>query len=741
MHHLVAQLTIEEKVTLLSGASLWNTPAVERLGIPASLLTDGPHGVRLQLDFGDHLGFNQSEPATAFPTAAATGSTWNPSLLQEMGEALGRESRSFGVDVLLGPGVNIKRSPLCGRNFEYFSEDPLLAGALGAAWVQGLQSQGVGASVKHFAANNQETERMRVSAEVDERTLREIYLPAFEHIVKTAQPATIMASYNRLNGVYVTENHWLLEEVLRDDWGFEGYVVSDWGAVSNPPKAVAGGTDLAMPAADGHADEVLAAVKNGELDESVVDRAVSRLLTVLDRLRAAQQAQESFDRAKHHELARRIAAESTVLLVNRKQVLPLDVQDGGTLAVIGEFARSPRFQGAGSSHIVPTQVDNALDAVKAATSREVVFSAGFLLDGTEDDALLAEAVETARNAANVVLFLGLPDRDESEGFDRTHIDLPAVQLALLQALTAVRDDVVIVLSNGSVVDLSPAIGKVGAILETWLGGQAGGSATADVLFGTAEPGGRLAETIPLSLADNPAHVNWPGTPQKVHYGERIYVGYRWYDATERNVAFPFGFGLSYTTFEISDVVVAVADPAAAKAVVSAVVTNTGDRDGSEVVQIYVGDPKASVDRPVRELKAFAKVHLAPGEKRTLTFELGERDFAFWSPKGWLVEPGEFTIDVATSSRDFAAHEVITLEVPSVVPDLDADSTLGDWLEHPTGAAVLHEHMANQDAPTTAAMFADEHMRTMVASMPLRALLSFGSSVDSKAVVADLLAQV
>ncbi|GAB6902355.1 glycoside hydrolase family 3 C-terminal domain-containing protein [Kineosporia succinea] len=739
MHHLVAQLTLEEKAALLSGASVWKTAAIERLGVEPALLSDGPHGLRFQEETGDHLGLNHSEPATAFPTAAATGSTWDPELLHEMGEALGRESRAFGVDVLLGPGVNIKRSPLCGRNFEYFSEDPVLAGELGAAWVNGVQSQGVGASLKHFAANNQETERMRVSAEVDERTLREIYLPAFEHTVKTANPATIMASYNKINGTYVTENTWLLEDVLRGEWGFKGYVVSDWGAVGNPARGVAGGTDLTMPAAGGHAEEVLEAVKAGDLDEAVLDRAVSRLLTVHDRLRAAQKPGVTVDHAAHHELARRVAAASSVLLANNG-VLPLSATEGGAIAVIGEFARTPRFQGAGSSHIIPTQLERALDRIRAAAQREVTFSAGFRLDGTVDEALIAEAVAAAKAAGTVVLFLGLSDKEESEGFDREHLDLPPNQLALLEALAEVRDDVVVVLSNGSVVDLTPAIGRTGAILETWLGGQASGAATADVLFGTAEPGGRLAETVPLRLADNPSYVNWPGTPQQVHYGERIYVGYRWYDRTDKDVAFPFGFGLSYTTFAISDVAVSVADPAQAKAVVTATVTNTGERAGSEVVQVYVGDPSASADRPVRELKAFAKVTLEPGDRTVLTFELSERDFAFWAD-GWTVEPGDFVIEVGTSSRDIAATEIITLDVPVATVVLDTDSTVGDWLKHPQGAALLQEQVSKLGAGFASALFEDEEARVMIESMPLRSLLGFGTGVNGKAVVGELLTRL
>ncbi|MGW9112183.1 beta-glucosidase [Microbacterium sp. NPDC055683] len=741
MHPAVSKLSLDEKLSLLTGDSFWSTASVAHAGVEGAVLTDGPHGVRLQSGSADHLGINDSHPATAFPTAAATGSTWDPALLEEMGEALGRESRALGVDVLLGPGVNIKRSPLCGRNFEYFSEDPLLAGALGAGWVRGIQSQGVGASLKHFAANNQETERMRVSAEVDERTLREIYLPAFERTVTDAQPATVMCSYNRINGTYASEHHWLLTEVLRDEWGYQGYVVSDWGAVSNPAAAVAAGLDLTMPAAGPrHAADVRAALESGALDESVVDLAVSRILTVHDRLRDARGETQPVDVDAHHALARRIAAESAVLLVNEGGVLPLSPAEGGAIAVVGAFAETPRYQGAGSSHIQPTRLDTALEAIRTTASREVRFAAGFRLDGVEDEALRAEAVALAAGAETVVLFLGLPDAEESEGFDRTHIDLPAVQRALVDAVVEVNANVVVVLSNGAVVALDGIAGRVPAILETWLGGQASGSATADILFGAAEPGGRLAETVPLRLADNPAHVNFPGTPKKVVYGERIYVGYRWYDRTEREVAFPFGFGLGYTTFALSDVAVSVADPAVAHAVVEVTVTNTGARAGAEVVQVYVGDVEASVDRPVRELKGFAKVRLAAGASERVRIELDERAFAFWGENGWTVEPGAFTVEVGTSSRDITASAEIELAVPVPESTLDIESTIGDWQRHPKGAGVLESALAGNGG-ASAAIFADPEISRMMESMPLRTVLGFGGDVDGTAAAQQLLAQV
>jgi beta-glucosidase len=676
-HPLIDKLTLEEKASLVSGATFWTTRAVERLGIEAATLTDGPHGVRMQIADAGQLSINNSHPATAFPTAAALGSSWDPELLAEVGRALGAESRGLDVDVLLGPGVNIKRSPLCGRNFEYFSEDPLVAGTLATAWVDGVQSQGVGASLKHYAANNQETDRMRISAEVDERTLREIYFPAFEHTVKQARPATLMCSYNRLNGTYASQNHWLLTDVLRGDWGFEGYVMSDWGAVADPVAAVAAGLDLEMPSSGERGPKAIAeAVRAGTLDETVLDQAVSRILTTHDRLRAAR-AESGFEPQAHHALARRAAAAGSVLLKNPDGVLPLSPDEGGRIAVIGEFARTPRYQGAGSSHINPTRLDDALTAIRAATSREVVFEPGFTFSGASDQALVAAAVEAARSAEVVLAFLGLPDAAESEGFDRAHLNLPSSQLQLLEALRGTGTKIVVVLSNGAVVTLDEVDDAAAAVLEMWLGGQAGGSAAADILFVVTEPEGRLAETVPHRLQDTPAFVNWPGNQGKVVYGERLYVGYRWYDTVGRDVAYPFGHGLGYTTFGYSDAIVTVADPTVAAAVVEVTVTNTGERAGAEVVQVYVADPVAGVDRPQHELRAFTKVRLAAGESRRVRLELDERAFAFWSsqsPKGWRVEPGEFVVEIGASSRDLRHTESITLDVavPPVV--LGAEST-------------------------------------------------------------------
>ncbi|WP_062204957.1 beta-glucosidase [Demequina salsinemoris] len=720
----ISALTLEEKARLVFGADFWTTVAIEDKGIPSAMLTDGPHGLRKQLGGSDHLGINASVPATAFPTAAATGSSWNPELLSRMGAALAVECRVEDVDVLLGPGINMKRSPLGGRNFEYFSEDPLLAGELGAAWINGLQALGVGASVKHYAANSQETDRMRVSAEVDERTLREIYLPAFERVVKKSQPATVMCSYNRINGVRASENHWLLTEVLRDEWGYEGYVVSDWGATWNPAVALTAGLDLTMPST-GKAGPaaVMAAVEDGTLDEAVLDQAVARILAVHERLRADRTAEVAFDVDAHHVLAREVAADSAVLLANEGGLLPL-ANEGGAVAVLGPFATAPRYQGAGSSHVVPTQLDEPLAAIAEATGRDVVHAPAFRLDGEKDDELLSVAVDAASQAEVVVLMLGLPDAVESEGWDRDHILLPRVQLDALAAVHAANPNVVVVLSHGSVVSLEGVIDKAPAILDMWLAGQAGGSALAQILFGQAEPGGRLAETVPWKLEHTPAYVNWPGGDKVVRHGERIYIGYRWYDATDREIAFPFGHGLSYTTFEHELVGIDVPAATQAAATVRVKVTNTGDRSGSDVVQVYVGDPEAAVDRPVRELRAFQKVALAAGESTVVELELDDRAFAYWGTAGWTVEPGEYVVEIGRSSRDIVATRSITLDVPPVVPTLDIDSNFGDWLEHPVGAKVLERITQSGVGDGGTDLFADEDMAGMMLQMPMVKVADF-----------------
>ena len=723
---IIEALTLEEKAMLLSGGGAWETAAVERLGILPAVLTDGPHGVRRQAD-AEHFSLDASKPATCFPTAAALGSSWDAGLLTEVGEALGAESRAAGVAVLLGPGVNIKRTPLCGRNFEYLSEDPVISGQLGAALVRGIQSRGVGASVKHFAANNQETGRMQISAEADERTLREIYLAGFEQVVTTAAPWTVMASYNKINGVHAAQNRWLLTGVLREEWGFDGLVMSDWGAVWDPVAAVAAGLDLEMPATGGaSAARLVDAVAAGRLEEAVLDQAVARLLTLLDLAKAAAEPAGEVDFARHHALARRAATESAVLLKNEDAILPLDASPAApaTLAVIGEFARTPKFQGAGSSQVNATQVDNALDGIRDAAGEhlQISFSPGFLLSGEEDSALLAEAVSAAAAADTAVVFLGLPDGADTEGSDRQHIDLPEVQVRLLRAVAEVNHNVVVVLANGGVVQVATWEQHTRAILEGWLNGQAGGGAIADLLFGRANPCGRLAETIPLRLQDTPAYLNFPGDGAVVSYGERLYVGYRYYDARDMSVSYPFGHGLSYTAFAYSGLHARV-DGEGEEAVVrlEVTVTNTGPLAGKEVVQLYVGDVASSVDRPIRELKAFTKVDIAPAQSARLNFELRARDLSFFSPVHgrWVLEGGDFELSIGGSSRDLPLTATVTVPGPPLATPLTLASTIGEWLAHPTAGPVLLQAIS---AMPGSALASDPTVLRMVESLPLGHLI-------------------
>jgi len=721
---LVAELTLEEKASLTSGASFWGTKAVERAGIPSIVLTDGPHGVRLQRGSSDHLGLADSVPATCFPPAVALGSAWDPELAERVGRALGEEARAEGVGVLLGPGINIKRSPLCGRNFEYLSEDPIVSGTLGAALVRGLQSQGVGASLKHFAANNQEFDRMRASSDVDPRPLREIYLRGFHRVVEDAQPWTVMCSYNRINGVYASEDPWLLTKVLRDEWGFEGLVVSDWGAVNDRVAGLPAGLDLEMPSSDGRTDaQLVEAVRDGRLAESALDLAATRAVELAQKAVAGADADASYDVDAHHALAREAAARGVVLLKN-DGVLPLAA--GTRVAVVGEFARTPRYQGAGSSLINPTRLDTALEEIAALAGAAPVFAPGFTLDAkaAADPALIAEAVAAAEGADVVLAFLGLPAAAESEGFDREHLRLPEAQLELLAAVRAANPNVVVVLANGGVVEL-PFAEEVSAVVEGWLGGQAGGGGVADVLYGVVNPSGRLTETIPLRLADTPAYLDFPGEFGHVRYGEGLFVGYRWYDARDAAVHFPFGHGLSYTSFAYSALEVSAdADGIAARVTV----TNTGERDGREVVQLYTGLAGSAVQRAHRELKAFASVELAAGESRVVELAVRRKDLAYWDVRvdRWVVEGGEYLVAVGASSRDLRVEAGVVVEGDAVRLPLTMESSIGDLMGDPVAGPIVAQALGGLFGgdPTMAAMADDEGMAKMMASFPIGRLVGF-----------------
>jgi beta-glucosidase len=744
---ILDRLTLAERASLTSGASLWCTKAVERVGIPSIRFSDGPHGLRRQPAGGDHLGIGHSLPATCFPPAVALGSSWDPDLVRRVGEALGREARALDVQVLLGPGINIKRSPLCGRNFEYFSEDPHLSGALGAALIHGVQSQGVGAALKHFAVNNQETDRLRISADVDERTLREIYLAGFGYAVTTARPWAVMCSYNRVNGVYASEHHWLLTEVLRGEWGFDGVVISDWGAVNDRVAALRAGLDLEMPTSGGITDaQLVAAVEDGSLDAERVDTAARRVLALVERgaeAKAAAPGAAGVDPDEHHRLAREVAAQCVVLLKN-DGVLPLDRT--GSIAVVGELARTPRFQGAGSSQIVPTRVDEPLAELWALARAELPFAAGYRLDGAERDPDLEDAAQAVAAVADVtVVFLGLPAGDESEGYDRTHLDLPANQRALLDVVAGTGTRVVVVLANGGVVRVSEWGGRVAAIVEGWLLGQASGGAIADVLFGVVNPSGRLAETVPVRLEDTPSYLTFPGELGHVRYGEGVFVGYRYHDAVDGAVGYPFGHGLSYTTFDYRDLAVTVhGQDESIWASVSARITNTGARAGREVVQLYVSAPSATVRRPVRELRGFRKVALGPGERTTVHFDLGWRDFAYFHQERgrWVTEPGEVGIHLGASSRDIRLTAPARLEVTEARPPLTPDSPLAEWTTVPGGLdMLLREMRPPAGSGQSRSRFLTEGSLRMMGSVPLSRLARFPEAYLDPARLDELAAEL
>lgn len=729
---MTEHLTLAEQAALGSGATFWTTKEVG--DVPAVLLTDGPHGVRRQAGSAtDHLGLARSEPATCFPPAVGLSQTWDPELVERVGAALGAESRALGVQVLLGPGINIKRDPRCGRNFEYFSEDPLLAGVLGAAWVRGVQGHGVGASLKHFAVNNAEDDRMRVSSDVDERTLRELYLRAFEHVVKQARPATVMCSYNRINGVYAAENRWLLTDVLRDEWGFDGAVISDWGAVRDRVAAVAAGLDLEMPSSNGVTDaDVVAAVESGVLDAAAVARSAGRVAALAARVTENISGTATFDDEGHHQLAREAAARSIVLLKNDNDLLPLTPS---SIAVIGGFAVSPRFQGGGSSHVNPTRVDVPLDEIRHRAGEYPVSYA---------EELTAQTLATAADADTAVVFLGLAAEEESEGFDRTHIDLPVEQLHLLSAVVQVQPRTVVVLSHGGVLRLDEVADLAPAILDGALLGQGGGSGIADVLFGAVNPSGRLAETVPVRLQDSPAYINFPAEDGHILYGERVFVGYRWYDARDAAVTFPFGHGLSYTTFEYTDLSV---DVHADGLTVRVSVVNTGARAGREVVQVYAGLPVSRVARPPRWLAGFTGVTLDPGELREVQIPVAREELGYWDVRSGrrLVESGDYSVTVGASSRDLRLHTVVAVDGDAVpVLAFTPDSTLAELLGDPVAGPIVADMLAaaGQQAPTAGlSTAAGTDMMRLLGSIPIGRLVSFSGGAFSRDQLAGMLETV
>lgn len=727
---LASELTLEEKASLCAGLDSWHTVPIDRLGIPSIMMADGPHGVRKEMEEqGEDLLTKQSYPATCFPTAAALACSWDTELMYKLGQALGDECLASDISILLGPGVNIKRSPVCGRNFEYYSEDPLLSGELGTGFINGVQSKGVGTSLKHFAVNNQETARMTTDTVLDERALREIYLTNFEIAVKSAKPWTLMCAYNKLEGEYCSEHKRLLTDILRDEWGFDGLVMSDWGAVNERDDGVAAGLDLEMPTGgEDSLNKIITAVESGKLPENALDTAVERILKLAFMGDENKKENVVYDVQEHHELARKIAGECMVLLKN-DGALPLKKR--GSLAVVGAFAANPRIQGGGSSHMNPTIMAIPLEEIKksAGSGVSVTYCPGYHLDSisdafgsgfasvceTPDDELIREAAKAASKCDRTVIFAGLPDSFESEGYDRAHIRLPLGQIKLIQELGKVAKNIVVVLMNGSPIEM-PWLDTVGAVLEGYLGGQASGGAIADILFGDVNPSGKLAETFPLRLVDNPSYLFFPGSNNRVEYSEGVFVGYRYYEKKQVQPLFPFGFGLSYTSFAYTNIETDVNKLNENGTVtVKATVKNVGSSAGKETVQFYVRDCLSSIIRPEKELKGFVKLALEPNEEETVSVTLGKRAFAYYDveTQGWLVESGEFEILVGGSSADTPLKATVTVNSTTEKKTVfSRNSTIGEMLADPVGAAILNE-MAGEEYIATLPAF--------VLQMPLRSI--------------------
>jgi beta-glucosidase len=643
-HDLIKQMTLEEKTSLLSGQNFWNTKPVNRLGIPSIMLTDGPHGLRKQGGKADHLGLNKSIPATCFPTASALANSWDADLLEYVGNCLGEEAAAEGVSVLLGPGLNVKRNPLCGRNFEYFSEDPFLSGKLAAAMIRGIQSRGVSACPKHFAVNSQETRRMVIDEVVDERALREIYLEGFRYAVLEGKPMTLMSSYNRVNGVYANENEHLLQDTLYGEWKFDGVVVTDWGGDNDRVSGLVAGNQLEMPFSGGETDrEVLEAVRAGKLSEALLDERIDSLLRLIFQTKREAQAPKPKLKQEHHEAAREAARRSAVLVKNENGLLPLAAHT--RVAVIGDFAKTPRYQGAGSSLIVPTQLDGALDALMQTELDIVGYESGFRRSGGKSTAKQRRAVALAARADVALVFIGLDEGSEAEGIDRAHMRLPQNQIELLHALRPVCDKIVTIFSGGAPVEPQWAA-DADAVLLGYLGGQAGGGAIADLVSGKAAPSGKLAETYPNAYADVPSARDYPGKELTAEHRESIFVGYRYYDSAQKSVAWPFGFGLTYTTFAYEDL-------AFENGKVQFTIRNTGTRAGAEIAQLYISKRGSNVFRAEQELKGFARVSLETGEEKRVSIRLDEHAFCYYNTavNRWVEEPGEYELRVGASSRD------------------------------------------------------------------------------------------
>ncbi|NEW06979.1 glycosyl hydrolase [Paenibacillus sp. SYP-B3998] len=728
------KLTLKEKARLCAGADLWSTIAVERLGIPSLFMADGPNGIRKEQN--DVL-LGGAAPATCFPTASALGSSWNTGLLHEIGRALGKECNRLGVDLLLGPGINMKRSPLCGRNFEYYSEDPFLSGELGAAFVTGVQSQKVGATLKHYACNNTEFERMTINSEVDERTLREIYLAAFERIVKKANPWAIMSAYNKVNGTYVSENNYLLNDILRNEWGFQGIVMSDWLAVNDRVNSVEAGLNLEMPGpADSSCEQIIEAVHAGRLDVSTLDNVVRNLLSVIESVSEPRKMDDEWNFDDHHLLAQQAAEECIVLLKNDRQILPLDPKQIASIAVVGKFALSPLYQGEGSAKVNPTRLDVPLEELRniVGSGSDLQFAQGYLEEDEPNEELLIAAVSLAKEAEVALLFVGIP---QGEACDRTHIDLPANQINLIKAVAAVQSNCVVIINAGSAVGMDAWIEAVPVVVDAWMPGQAGGGAVAKILFGLTNPSGKLSETFPVKLSDNPSYLNFPGENGKTLYGEGLFIGYRYYDKKEIEPLFPFGHGLSYTSFEYTNLTcdrkqLKDSDPLT----VTIDITNTGDCPGMEIVQLYIHDQACRWVRPEKELKSFAKVALDTGVTKTVSFVLNPRDFCYYDSalKMWTTDTGYFTIMVGSSSRDIRLSVDMYMEITCkpMVP-MNENHPIKDWLNTKTGRDAIQyigeHHVKDQKLKND---ILNHNMNAFYLQMPIYKFIKLLSSGDKEA---------
>ena len=699
INEIISELTLEEKASLCSGRDDWSTQPIERLNIPWIWLSDGPHGLR-RAPATNKAGYGDQHPATCFPTASALAASWDTDLIYSVGQSLGVECQALGVNVLLGPGVNIKRSVLGGRNFEYFSEDPVLSGEIGAAFINGVQSQGVGTSLKHFAANNVETRRMHINSDLDSRTLNEIYLTPFEIAVKKAQPWTIMACYNRVQGEYGTQSVDLLTKKLKEEWGFEGIVISDWFAVIDRVKGIEAGMHIEMPGVHKYNDKLIVeSVKNGTLAEAKVDALVREILRIVYKAKSLQKENAEFDIEEHHQFARRVSGETITLLKNDQSVLPIKNSRYKKIAVIGEFASNPRFQGNGSSEVKPTKLDNVLNLLNEeyGSSFEINYAQGYNLRDDSDFSLIDDAKNIAANSDIVLIFAGLPLHYESEGIDRKHIDMPESHNKLINELTMLNKNTVVILTNGSAVAM-PWANSVDAIVESWLGGQAGAGGVIDVLFGKVNPSGKIAETFPVKLEDTPAYFNFPGEEGDALYGERLFVGYRYYDYKNIEPLFPFGHGLSYTTFEYSDLRILnknITDKDELS--VKLKIKNTGELKGKEVVQLYVKDEQSSLIRPKKELKKFVKVELMPGEEKEITFNLYARDFSYYDSKRntWIAESGSFVILVGASSRDIRLTENIALKsTQNITLNYDEYTFIREYWDNPDSKELLKKLVPN-----------------------------------------------